>query len=131
MSYLPRHDAATTPHWTDLTDEFDRWQAAGRVAGLWWRDDDAIAATPQLDLLLELAENVPVALAVIPGLAEPSLPAALEKKPDIAVLQHGWRHTNHAVAGKKSEFPAHRKPSEVSADLAAGAARLRALFGSR
>jgi len=131
MSYLPRLDAATTPHWTDLTDEFDRWQAAGRVAGLWWRDDDAIAGTRELDLLLELAGHVPLALAIIPGLAEPSLRAALEKKPDVAVLQHGWRHDNHAFAGKKSEFPAGRNPSKVSADLAAGAARLRALFGSR
>ena len=47
------------------------------------------------------------------------------------MLQHGWRHDNHAFAGKKSEFPAGRNPSKVSADLAAGAARLRALFGSR
>lgn len=131
MSYLPRLEAATTARWADLTDELDRWQAAERVARLWWRDDDAVAATPQLDFLLELAGSGPVALAVVPGLAEPSLPAALEKKPDVRVLQHGWRHSNHAVAGKKSEFPAGRTPSEVSADLAAGAARLCALFGSR
>src|SRR5438270_10429423 len=92
MSYLPRLDAATTACWPDLIDELDRWQEAERVAGLWWRDDDAAAATPQLDALLRLAEGAPLALAVISGLVEPSLPVALERKPDLAVLQHVWPH---------------------------------------
>jgi hypothetical protein len=55
----------------------------------------------------------------------------LEANPNAAVLQHGWRHVNHAERGKKSEFPAGRNPSDVSVDLAAGMARLTALFGSR
>jgi hypothetical protein len=131
MSYLPRLEAATTACWPDLIDELDRWQAAGRAAGFWWRDDDAVAATPQLDVLLRLAEGVPLGLAVIPGLVEPSLPAALEAKPDVIVLQHGWHHANHAERGKKSEFPAGRNPADVAADLVAGAARLTSLFGPR
>lgn len=128
MSYLPRREAASTAGWPDLIDELDRWHAAGRVAGLWWRDDDALAATPQLDALLRLAEGVPLALAAIPGLVEHSLPAALGGKSDIAVLQHGWHHTNRSERGKKSEFPAGRNPAGVSADLTAGAARLTSLF---
>src|SRR5689334_23564660 len=38
--------------------------AAGHIAALWWRDDDAVAATAQLDALLHLAAGVPLALAV-------------------------------------------------------------------
>jgi hypothetical protein len=131
MTYLHRLDAATGPGWPDLIEELDRWGEAGRVATLWWRDDDAVAATPQLEALLRLADDVPLALAVIPARAEPSLPAALCDKPNVAVLQHGWRHGNHAVDGKKSEFPATRAPADVAADLAAGRARLEALFGSQ
>ena len=131
MSYLPRLEAATTVCWPDLIDELDRWQAAGRVAGVWWRDDDAAAATPQLDALLRLAEGVPLAVAVIPGRIKPSLPAKLDATPHVAVLQHGWRHLDHSEGGKKSEFPAGRNLADVAADLAAGAARLTSLFGSR
>lgn len=129
MTYLPRFDAATTVRWSDLVDELDRWGEAGRCASLWWRDDDAVAPTLQLDRLLRLARGVPIALAVIPGLAEPDLPAVLGTTPNLAVLQHGWRHLNHAVAGKKSEFPATRAATAAAADLAAGAQRLRELFG--
>jgi hypothetical protein len=64
-------------------------------------------------------------------LAEPYLPAALGTSPNVAVLQHGWRHINHAVAAKKSEFPATRAAADAAADLTAGAQRLKALFGAQ
>ncbi len=131
MTYLPRAEALKTGRWSDFADELDRWGAAGRVADLWWRDDDTVAPTPQLDDLLQLAGDVPLGLAVIPGLAEPDLPTALAGRPHVAVLQHGWRHINHGLAGKKSEFPASRPMADVAADLAAGASRLKALFGAR
>ncbi len=103
MSYLRRFDAATTAEWPDLIDEFDRWAAAGRVATLWWRDDDATAATRELDAFLGVARDVPVALAVIPALARPDLVAELRGEPRIRVLQHGWEHRNRADPAKKSE----------------------------
>lgn len=131
MSHLPRDDAATTAVWPDLVDELDRWGVAGRVAILWWRDDDAVTATPQLTNLLRLAEEVPVALAVIPALARPELAAVLHRRPQIAVLQHGWRHANRAAHGKKSEFPKGRSVTAVAAEIGAGRARLKALFGRR
>jgi hypothetical protein len=130
MTYLSRLDAERRT-WSDLVRELDRWCEAGLVARFWWRDDDAIAATPQLDALLPLAGDVPVALAVIPALAEQSLEAALQTRPNVAVLLHGWRHTNHEPAGKKSEFPLPRDATEVAAELRAGAERLQELFGSR
>ena len=117
--------------WSDLVDELDRWHAAGRVAGLWWRDDDARLPSAQLDRLLVLAGDVPIALAVVPQGAVPGLAAALASVPGAAVLQHGWQHVNHAGIGKKSGFPAARQRAIVAAELTAGRARLRALFGAR
>ena len=114
-----------------LVDELDRWGEAGRVARFWWRDDDAVAATPQLDALLRMVGDVPVGLAVIPALVESNLADALPGRPYVAVLQHGWSHTNHQPAGKKSEFPPSRNAAEAAAELRAGADRLRALFGPR
>ncbi len=88
--------------WTDLASELDRWGEEGRMATLWWRDDDAVAPSRRLDDLLAIAGEVPVALAVIPALAQPALAARLCRPAQSAVrvLQHGWRHHNHAEGGK-------------------------------
>src|SRR5215471_3559014 len=121
-----------TGKWPDLIAEFDRWGESGHVASLWWRDDDAVAPTSELTALLQLAGDAPVALAVIPARASPDLPVSLEGIPQVTVLQHGWRHDNHAMAGaKKSEFPAERPEAAVAAELAGGRARLTALFRAR
>ena len=124
-------DTPATADWPDLVDELDRWGEAGRVAVLWWRDDDAVAATPRLDALLRLAGEVPVALAVIPALARPALAEALSGRSAVAVLQHGWRHVSRAVTGRKCEYPEGLPTALVEAEIAAGQARLRALFGNR
>jgi hypothetical protein len=135
MSYMPRAPAAVSTSrlgkWAELTRELDRWADGGRAATLWWRDDDAVAATPQLADLLRLAAGIPLALAVVPADAEPGLADALADTPKVAVLQHGWCHANHARHGKKSEYPAGRSAHDVSHELAAGKARLQALFGPR
>jgi hypothetical protein len=125
-----RVDQAMTAGWPDLVDELERWELAGRVAVMWWRDDDAVTVTPQLDHLLRLAGQVPVALAVIPALVQPELAAAVHEVPMVAVLQHGWQHANRATDGKKSEYPEGRSASVVDAEIAAGQARLKALFGA-
>src|SRR6266700_724088 len=124
-----RVDQAMTAGWPDLVDELDRWGSAGRVAMLWWRDDDAVAATAQLDDLLRLAGEVPIALAVIPALARPELATALQGRPLVAVMQHGWQHANRAGHGRKSEYPEGRPAAAVVAEIGAGQARLKALFG--
>ncbi|MGH7093661.1 MAG: polysaccharide deacetylase family protein [Stellaceae bacterium] len=130
MNVMARADAMANAEWSDLADELDRWEEAGRVAALWWRDDDAAAMTPGLARLLGLAGAVPLALAVIPADADGQLAVALRPLANVAVLQHGWRHANHAAAGKKSEFPPERAAALVAADLAAGRERLAALFGA-
>lgn len=134
MRHPPHQDLATTARWTDLVDEFNRWTEAGRVATLWWRDDDAVAESDRLNRLVSIASDVPISLAVIPAAADSGLAAWLtcpSRSPRFAVLQHGWCHVSHAVDRKKSEFSPERSRQAVASDLAAGRARLTALFGTR
>ena len=119
--------------WSDLDRELDAWHAEGRVATLWWRDDDAEAPTPALDRLSALAHEhcVTVGLAVVPALAQPSLVPWLESA-RVQVLQHGWAHRSHSTEGeKKMELGPHRATSVVTAELSKGSNRLRGLAGSR
>ena len=109
--------------WNDLDRELEAWAAEGRTATLWWRDDDAVRATAALDRLLDLGdgEGIPVALAVIPAAAEPSLAQSLSGRRGLAILQHGLRHANHAPENaKKAEFGPHRLPAEMIASLRVG-----------
>lgn len=122
--------------WSDLARECDAWRVAGRKVELWWRDDDAIADTPQLRRLVALTHvprlHVPLALAVIPAGLEPSLAALLADRDGVNALQHGFDHRNRAAAGaKKSELPADRPWEEIAADLARGRDRLVNQFGDR
>src|SRR5271166_2217596 len=96
--------AVASAQWRDLLDELNRWEAGGRLATLWWRDDDAVTPSRPLDRLLRVADEVPVALAVIPGVVEPTLAGWLEHDAPTStrVLQHGWRHIDHDPGGKKS-----------------------------
>jgi hypothetical protein len=122
----------TTADWSDLEGELDLWRQAGQSATLWWRDDDAVRPTPALDRLLALAGGLPLALAVIPEPAGEALAQRLADCPCIGVLQHGWRHANHAPSDeKKAELGPHRPPDAMLGELAAGRRRLAALFGRR
>lgn len=142
MITLRHASPGATGQWSDLANELDSWGAEGRIATLWWRDDDAAAPCDRLDRQLAIAADVPVALAVIPATAQPGLAALLgdgdanRRSPQqsrVAILQHGWRHADHgSVTGtKKSEFPAERSCTSVAAELVAGRERLRELFGER
>jgi hypothetical protein len=131
MSILPRADPAASAGWDDLAAELERWEAAGRFATLWWRDDDAVTPTARLLELLRLADSLPLALAVIPGLAHPELAASLTEQPRVAVLQHGWLHRDRAIDGKKCEYPPSLPAALAGSEIAAGRARLRSLFGAR
>jgi hypothetical protein len=109
-------------------DELDRWPAG--TATFWWRDDDATAASPALDRLLALSDE-PLALAVIPAGAEPSLAQRVDGRP-VDVLQHGFAHANHEPPpAKKAELGRARRFSIILAELADGRHRLQAMFGSR
>ncbi len=117
-----------------LDDELARWADGGRVATLWWRDDDAVATTPALAPLLELARTreVPVALAVVPASLDGSLVAAIAPAPHCTIVQHGYAHRNHAPAGAKPrELGVDRPLGIVLAELDIGRDRLRSAFGPR
>jgi hypothetical protein len=120
--------------WHDLDEELDRWAHMNRAPTLWWRDDDAVTATPALDRLLALADGTPLALAAIPATASPALAAVVAGPAaggTVSVLQHGWAHANHAPAGsRKIELGTHRPTGAVLAELAAGSARLWDLCGT-
>jgi hypothetical protein len=118
----------------DLSRELDLWTGAGRVATLWWRDDDAIQPTEALAKLLDLSDShaIEVAVAVIPAIASETLPDVLEAHSHTAILQHGYAHKNHARPGAKSVECGGDRPVEVVlGELAEGSRLLRELFGPR
>jgi len=118
----------------ELETELHNWQAAGRQPQLWWRDDDAVSVTPELDRLTQLAggAGVDVLLAVIPAHVQDTLANYAGGHGNLKPCVHGWSHTNHAPAGdKKCELGAHRDLDVVLHEIAAGRQRLTELFGSR
>lgn len=120
--------------WTTLHRELDAWHAQGRRATLWCRDDDATRDTPALRRLLAVAERhrVPLALATIPALLDPSLLSVLRECPIATVVQHGYAHRNHAPASERScELGAHRPLQACLAELARGRETLAEAFGER
>jgi hypothetical protein len=107
--------------WDALTRELDQWDAEGRTAAFWWRDDDAVTPTPALDRLRSLSAGIPIALAVIPAGATPELAAELRDWPESTVLQHGLSHDNHETApAKKTELGTARPVSHAITDLRTG-----------
>jgi len=120
----------------ELTDHLDWFAERGRTVRFWWRDDDAIEPTQDLDRMLESANRwqVDVALAVIPRDATPALAERLSNEPRAWVLQHGWRHKNFQrkeLGEKAAELGSRRDLDELMKELAQGKARLEDLFGDR
>ncbi|RFB84856.1 polysaccharide deacetylase [Rhizobium leguminosarum bv. trifolii] len=101
--------------WEPLRRELDRWQAAGRVARLWLRDDDAIEPTPDLERLLASSgdNEVPLTLAVIPGLTGEALAARLAGEAGVTVAVHGWSHSNHAGPERRKQELGSERPAEI------------------
>lgn len=121
--------------WQALQRELEAWRAADRATTFWWRDDDAVACTPALERLLDLAgrNRIPLNLAVIPARATKALAARLaDAATPVAVLQHGFEHANHASDGEKSvELGLHRPSVAICQELARGRAMLTATFGEQ
>lgn len=100
----------------------------------WWRDDDAIEATPPLETLLALSDrhNLPLGLAVIPKNASDALSTRLAPEKRVTVLQHGWQHKlNNPDGETKAELGDHRPLDEILRELRLGRERLEALFPTR
>ena len=120
--------------WQALSDEAARWHDAGRVADIWWRDDDAAEHTAQLDQLIALHREmaVPLALAVVPAHATRALAQCVSADASLDVLQHGYAHVNHASPNdKKVELGPHRPAMVVLGELGTGWLALERLLGWR
>jgi len=120
--------------WSDLDSEFDAWRSKGRVADLWWRDDDAIASGAKLDKLVDITSASGLLLAAIPARVENSLVSSLNSVSHVLVAQHGYAHVNHAQRGLGLgawELGLHRGLDSVMAYLDEGRERIKNFFGER
>jgi hypothetical protein len=118
---------AISAGWAVLARELEAWRDDGRSATLWWRDDDAVQATPALQRLLALSgeTTTPVALAVIPRDAGRDLRTAVAEAPTASVLQHGWAHASHASGDdRQNEYGPERPLAVRIAELAEGWRRI-------
>ncbi|MCB8820138.1 glycosyltransferase [Microvirga rosea] len=120
--------------WAPLGEALRRARDRGRAVRFWWRDDDAVAATPQLERLLSLSDRFQagLALACVPMGLEPSLAQRLSASERAAALVHGLGHVNHAPGGeKKAEFGPHRPLETLVREAGDALVRSRAVLGDR
>jgi peptidoglycan/xylan/chitin deacetylase (PgdA/CDA1 family) len=118
----------------DVELELERWQKAGLTPRFWLRDDDAIQPTPALGRLLGIVRrhDVPLLLAVIPAEADETLAAAIAEEPLVTPAVHGYAHRRHTPDDLPAmELGGERPAEETLAELEAGRAKLRRLFGER
>ncbi|MFC3070925.1 polysaccharide deacetylase family protein [Phenylobacterium soli] len=115
-----------------LAAELGRWRRAGRCATLWWRDDDARAATPALRRLLVLsdAHRTPLTLAVIPDGRLRELAALLGGRPWVSVVQHGVDHLNRRDGAAAGEFPHEWSEAQLAERLNIGWRQVERLPGA-
>ncbi|MCJ2073677.1 glycosyl transferase family 28 [Methylobacterium sp. J-030] len=109
--------------WRSLRDALDATGQRSLTVRFFWRDDDAVTATPALDRLLALAQahDAPLLLAAIPAGIDADLGRRLATTPEVNVAVHGLAHRNHAPSNAKpSEFGADRPLVQLIADAAAG-----------
>ncbi|WP_229590747.1 polysaccharide deacetylase family protein [Pseudodesulfovibrio sediminis] len=119
-----------------LLTELDAWQSVGLTAELWWRDDDAVEPTVELDRLIRISDRfgVPCGLAAIPAKAGEPLRKTISDAAGIWILQHGYAHTNHATPGSGTgawELGLHRSQSIVLEELREGMRKFTQLYKGR
>ncbi|MEJ8474006.1 polysaccharide deacetylase family protein [Roseibium algae] len=121
---------------TELLAHLDWFAERGQKVRFWWRDDDAVEPTDDLDRLLAIANahDVDVALAVIPKHATEALAKRLADEPHAIVLQHGFQHKNFQrkdLGEKAAELGSRRDPDQLIDELTQGKKRLEELFGKK
>jgi len=79
------------------------------------------------------AHSVPLHMAVTPAWLGVSRWETLKSWGEGADIwcwhQHGWRHVNHQMSGKKGEFGTDRSRAAKKADIARGRAKLESIMG--
>jgi peptidoglycan/xylan/chitin deacetylase (PgdA/CDA1 family) len=127
----------------DIVAKIERCVAAGCErqsysgdATIFFRADDIAVPGQQFAHLLDLFSQyrVPLCLAVVPAwLTRPRWLALKQVAKNTASLwcwhQHGWRHVNHEVEGKKQEFGPLRSRDDLEHDIDCGRQRLERVLG--
>ncbi|CAB1078821.1 FIG00597230: hypothetical protein [Olavius algarvensis Delta 1 endosymbiont] len=127
----------------DLATKIERCVAAGceqKTAGgethIFFRADDIAVPGQQFSRLLQIFSryHAPLCLAVVPAwLTRPRWSALWRIAQNAGSRwcwhQHGWRHTNHEIEGKKQEFGPARSRAELEHDVSCGRQRLENLLG--
>jgi hypothetical protein len=120
--------------WDWLARELDHWGDSGLSANFWWRDDDAIEPSTELERLVNLSAryDLPLALAVIPAQLDSRLVTYLQQFPLTSVLQHGFDHRSHAMPGqRKLELGGSRDADVILDELQQGYLILQQQFTDR
>ncbi len=120
--------------WTVLEDALAESIRGGSAPVFWWRDDDAVEATPALERLLSFVERYGTGLLVasIPSGSTPGLAARLRPVPGLSVAVHGISHSNNAPADrKKQELGEFGDEDETIRNLGHALVRMRNLFGDQ
>ncbi len=120
--------------WNKLHTELAQWESSGQRLSLWWRDDDAVASTKNLERLITLSQkySLPVSLAVIPASLEKSLSLRLQSTDKVTCMLHGYSHSNHSSPDmRKQELSPLRSTAETIAELEMGHNILRDAFGQK
>ena len=116
--------------------ELDTWQSEGRSATFWWRDDDVVSDSSELQRLFDIARRTRavVALAVIPNDMDDGLPDALRNQPCVA-WQHGYRHLwrldDDERGFEQGEFGPGRALESMMADAVSGWRAMDRVFGEQ
>jgi hypothetical protein len=103
---------------------------------IFFRDDDVAAPGRHFTQLRELffQRRVPLNLAVVPAWLTRERWRSMKNFKRSAVdlwcwHQHGWRHQNHEIIGKKQEFGPYRSDTAIEDDILKGRRRLERLIG--
>ncbi len=106
-----------------------------RPVTLFYRDDDAGWATPDLLRLLDLFEklDLPLDLATIPAALDQNLAQELRSRMQathqrLGIHQHGFQHLNHQSKGRKCEFGDARTVGQQMVDIKRGMVILNEYF---
>ncbi len=120
--------------WSPLRTELQYWRKSGLELPIWWRDDDAIEPSQNLDKLNTLSDEVgvPVHLAIIPRNLKSELAPYLKVETSFVPVVHGWSHTDHQKGdGPKNEFGSDRSLTDRREEAEQGLKVLQARFGDR
>ena len=103
---------------------------------VFFRADDIGVPSDNFSRMMALfkKKEAPLCLAVVPAWLTPERWTAIAKLCDRGASlwcwhQHGWKHMNHEISGKKNEFGPARSEAHICADVSRGKERLQDIMG--